>query len=344
MTAGMRAALAAAAVAGSLAVAGSALAANTATIAVSTAGTATTVHISVPQATDPIAAITIYVPTGYTMNLSAAANTGIGTEVATAFAHDAGLTLPLTGTVTTANPVAPATDACSPGTHGAIWYQNLSVAGQSLIVPIYVDPTAGAATALGAYQMLICLPPWDVPVGTPGRSFDGAQLLDAKFTVNGIFTAPTSGLAVWHTLFTPYTPGTGKPNLVGTFEARALAGAPSLTLKAAKKKTGYVVTGKLSEGGLPVGGTTVVLKRGATATKLSKAGSATTGATGAWSVSGKLAGKKAVYFKASATVGERDATATGCAQPLPATVAPAGCASATLSAWTVSSPAAKLKP
>jgi hypothetical protein len=345
MRAPLRAALVAAAIAASLVAASSALAANTATIAVSSAGTATTIHISVPQATDPIARIAIFVPAGYTANLSAAPNTNIGSVDATANGHDVGLTLPLTGLVTTDNPASHTSDVCSPGTHAAVWNLNLSVAGSTLVLPLYVDPTAGDATALGAYQMIICLPPWDVPAGTPGRSFEGAQLLDAQFTVKGIFTAPTSaGLLAWHTLFTPYTPGAGTPNLVGTFEARALVGQPSLSLKVTKAKTGYKASGTLSEGGLPSADASVVLLRGSSATKLAKAGTATTGATGTWSASGKLTGKKPVFFKATATAKERDATAQGCATALPATIAPGGCASATLAAWTVSSPVAKLKP
>ena len=345
MRASARTALVAAAIAASLVAASSALAANIATIAVSTSGTATTIHINVPQTTDPIAVISIYVPAGYSANLTAAPNTNIGSVDATANGHDVGLTLPLTGLVTTDDPAAHTADVCSPGTHAAVWNLNLSVAGQSIVLPLYVDPTAGAAAGLGAYQMLICLPPWDIPVGTPGRSFEGAQLLDAEFTVKGIFTAPTApGLLAWHTLFTPYIPGAGTPNLVGTFEARALVGVPSLTLKATKKNGKYTVSGKAAEGGVAVSGASVAIQRGASATKLAKAGSATTSATGAWSASGKLTGKKPVYFKATATVKERDATATGCATALPATVAPGGCTSATLGAWTVSSPVAKLKP
>jgi len=345
MRTSVRTALVAVAIVASFAVASTALAANVATIAVSSSGTATTIHINVPQATDPIAAITIYVPTGYTANLGAAPNTSIGSVNATANGHDVGLTLPLTGSVTTDDPAKHTADPCSPGTHAAVWNLNLSVAGQSIVLPLYVDPTAGAATGLGAYQMLICLPPWDVPVGTPNRSFDGAQLLDAQFTVKGIFTLPTApGLLAWHTLFTPYTPGAGTPNLVGTFEARALVGTPSLSLKAAKKNGRYTVSGTLSEGGAPVSGASVAVQRGASATKLAKAGSATTSTSGAWSSSGKLTGKKPVYFKATATVKERDATAQGCATALPPTVAPGGCTSATLAAWTVSSPVAKLKP
>ena len=104
------------------------------------------------------------------------------------------------------------------------------------------------------------------------------------------------------------------------------------------------MSGTATEGGVPVAGASVAIQRGAKATKLAKAGSATTSASGTWSASGKLTGKAPVYFKATATVKERDATAQGCATPLPATVAPGGCSSATLGAWTVSSPVAKLKP
>jgi hypothetical protein len=339
-----RAALAAALAAATMVFAAGALAANTATVSVATAGTATTLHFTVPQTTDGIAQINIFVPNGYTMNLNQSANATIGTTTATANAHDLGLTLPLLGPVTVTSPTTLPGDMCSPGTHSAIWVLNLSVSGQTLMLPLYVDPTSGTSTALGAYKMTICLPPWDTPVGSTGRSFEGAQLLDAKFTVNNIFTAPTSGLSAWHTLFTPYNPGVGTPNAAATFEARSLVGAPSLTLKATKKNGKYAVGGKLTEGGLPVASTSVVVLRGNTATRVIKVGKATTGATGAWASSGKLVGKKPVFFKATATAGERDATATGCATPLPATIAPAGCVSATLSGWTVSSPVARLKP
>ena len=73
----------------------------------------------------------------------------------------------------------------------AVWIMNLSVAGNTLAIPVYVNPTAGPEQALGGYKLSICLPPPDVPVGTPGRAFQGAQLLDAKLTLNNIFTTPT---------------------------------------------------------------------------------------------------------------------------------------------------------
>src|SRR5581483_8937327 len=104
-----RAGAAAAVAAVALLCAGSALAANTATIAVSftppTLGSSTTalIHVAVPQTTDPIAAINIYTGTKI-VNVAAAPNTQIGSVTATAFAHDAGLNLPLSGPVMTTTP------------------------------------------------------------------------------------------------------------------------------------------------------------------------------------------------------------------------------------------------
>jgi hypothetical protein len=223
---------------------------------------------------------------------------------------------------------------------------NLSVAGQTLVVPIYVNPTAGPAAALGAYNLRICLPPWDVPVGTPGRAFNGAQLLDAKFTVNKILTTPTgAGVLKWETLFTPYTPGKGTRNDAGTFEARAFVPIPILLgarVTYVKKKNTWTLSGTATEGGLPVPGVTVRIARGLSATRLVVKSSAKTGASGAWKASGKLTPKKTTYFQVSASVGERDYTATGCQSPL-TPFAPAGCVSATLSPWSAKSPVVRLK-
>jgi hypothetical protein len=349
-----RAALVAAAVGAMLAFAGGAFAANTGTVAVwhtpmvLGGSSSTTIHINLPQTTDPIAAINIYVPAGYTLNTSQATGTNIGSVDATAFSHDNNLTLPLTGNVTTDAPANHASDsaACArTATSAAVWILNLSVAGQTIALPLYVNPTAGAEQALGAYKLSICLPPPDVPVGTPGRSANGAQVLDAKFTVKGIFSTPsTAGSLRWESLFTPYTPGKGTVNLAGTFETRSLVGLPvGLTLTATHKKTAYTVKGKASEGGVPANGIAVSVLRGTSPTKVAKVASATTTAAGTFSSSGKVKPKKTTYFKATATAKERDFTAQGCVNPLPATVAPAGCVSATLPPWTATSPVVKVK-
>jgi hypothetical protein len=351
MTRHLRTVLVAAVVVATLAFANAALAANTGSVSVwhtpmVLAGSdSTTIHVSIPQTTDAIAAVNIFVPAGYGVTLNQAPGTSIGNVDATALAHDGGLTLPLSGPVTVENPASHTSDVCSPGTNAAVWNMNLSVAGQTLVVPIYVNPTAGPAAALGAYNLKICLPPWDVPVGTPGRAFNGAQLLDAKFTVNKIYTTPTgAGMMKWETLFTPYTPGKGTPNLAGTFETRAFVPIPILLgahVSYVKKTNTWQLSGTVTEGGLAAD-VTVKVARGLSATKLAVKGSSKTVTGGTWKVSGKLTPKKTTYFQASASVGERDYTSTGCQAPATA-VAPAGCVSATLSPWSAKSPVVKLK-
>lgn len=336
--------------AAALVLAGVAFAANTASISVSNSPMATsssqstTIHVAIPQATDPIARIAIYVPAGYSANLGAASGTTIGQVNASAFAHDQGLVLPLSGDVVADNPAAHTADAalCSPSP-AAVWLLNLSVAGQTVQVPLYVSATSGAEAALGSYKLVICLPPPDVPVGTPGRAVFGVQVLDAVFTVNGIFTTPSSpGTQGWQALFTPYNPGQGTANAPGTFEAQALVGIPVVAKARAvsvKHKT-YKVTGLVTSGGTGAAGVSVKLYRGTSSGKLVAVASATTRAGGTFAFSGKL-GKKPLFFQVQAKAAERS---TACVSPLPATVAPAGCAGATLSGWTAASAKVKVKP
>lgn len=358
MTHRLRAVLVAAAALATLVAANAALAANTGSVAVwHTPQTlansqSTTIHVNVPQATDPIAAVNIYSGTGYSLNTSQANGTQIGSVEATAFSRDNNLTLPLSGTVVTDDPASAANKAGSLQCVGvpqsrAVWIMNLSVAGNTLQIPVYVNATDGAPDqALGGFRLSICLPPPDVPVGTPGRAFQGAQLLDAKLTVNNVFTTPTGGgLVKWETLYTPYNPGKGTVNRAGTFEARAFVPMPiilGIQVKYKNKKARtYAVSGTATEGGAPVSGLKLTVLRGLTAKKLAKVGSATTAASGAWSLAGKLAKKATNFFQISGSVGERDFTSTGCANPATA-AAPAGCVSATLSPWSVKSVVVKL--
>jgi hypothetical protein len=325
-------ALAAAAVA-ALVTAGAAFAANTGTVAVAVAGTATTVHISIPKTTDPTAVVNILVPTGYTANLAQAAGAVIGTiPSATAYSYDTTLTLPLTGAVVVSSldqvGAASYVPCLQGATPAAVWVLNLSVAGQSLAVPLYVLP---APAGLGSYTLRTCLPPPDVPAGTPGRAAFGAQLLDAEFTLNGVFTR--SGSAPWETLVTPYNAGQGTPNLAGTFEARSILGAATATLRATQNRKTHVVTltGSVTGGGSG----SVTIYRGSTAIRTA------TASGGAFSARVKLTGTKPVTFKAKVKGGEAQ---TACSPALPATVAPAGCASATVGAFTVTTNTVRVKP
>ena len=105
----------------------------------------TTIHVTVPQSTDPIAASNIYSGTGYTVNAAQAAGTNIGSVEATAFSRDKHLTLPLSGTVVTSDATAAANKSGSAQCAGvpqsqAVWILNLSVSGNTLAMPVYVEP------------------------------------------------------------------------------------------------------------------------------------------------------------------------------------------------------------
>ena len=90
-----------------------------------------------------------------------------------------------------------------------IWLMSLPAAGQTLNVPIYLVPTAGAETALGPAKILACFTAHDLP-GTPPPCAPVlcAQFLGATLTFFGVFTPPAAG--VWVSLWTPYQPGNGQ--------------------------------------------------------------------------------------------------------------------------------------
>ena len=307
-----------------LALAGNALA----TQKLSVRQTATSLTIKVSQAqTDPQPAkISIYVPSGYSINSSATPGSKIGTTTGTVFSRDANIPLPLSGDVIA---VPPTTNApgCDPVPHLAVWNLALAVAGNNINLPVHVDQTAGVEAAFGAYKLVVCLGPDDVPVGTPGRSPNGARLLDATFTVDNVFTnAP--GDTVWKTITTPWAGGA--PNPAGTVETRALVsnGAVTLNVRVANKSKRVVrASGRVTQAGAAVAGAQVsILLNGASRFRLRSTGA------GAYSIVLKKTGKKTTTtFQARTTVAERDATSTGCASPSLPTVP---CVSATMSPFT----------
>jgi hypothetical protein len=319
-----------------LAFAGNALAVQKLSVSQST----TSLTIKVTQAqTDPQPAkIQIFAPAGYTLNTSAAPGTTIGTTSGSVFARDANIPLPLSGDVV----VAPANTNAAPcftGTHLAVWLLRLQVAGQSIQLAIAVDQTTGVNAAFGAYQLVTCLAPSDVPQGTPGRSPNGAQLLEANFTVNNIFQVPATE-STWKALTTPYSPGTGVANVAGSVESRALVGSGTLTIGTRvtnKKKRILRVSGKLTQAGAVVAGSQVRLLLNGKASRFT----ARTSATGNYSVVLRKTGKKSTTsFQARVTVAERDVTTTACQGPTLPTFA---CVSATASGFTAVSPTVRVR-
>ena len=319
-----------------LAFAGNALAVQK--LSVTQSATSLTIKVTQAQTDPQPAKIQIFVPTGYTLNTTAAPGTVIGTTAGSVFARDANIPLPLSGDVVVAPPNTNAAP-CFTGTHQAVWLLRLQVAGQSINLPIAVDPTSGATAAFGSFALVTCLAPSDVPQGTPGRSPNGAQLLEANFTVNNIFQVPALQ-ATWKALTTPYTPATGVPNQAGTVETRALVGSGTLSLSTRvtnKKKRVLRISGTLQQAGAGVVGAQVRLLLNGKSSKFT----ARTSATGAYSIVLRKTGRKSTTtFQSRVTVAERDVTSTACASPTLPTFA---CVSATASGFTALSPRKKVR-
>jgi hypothetical protein len=150
-----------------------------------------------------------------------------------------------------------------------------------------------------------------------------------------VITNPSAaGSYLWRTTITPWTVNGATPNAAGTIETQSLVNLPSsLTLKATdktkRKKKGkkvkvsnsVLLSGKLLENLQGIAGAKVTI---------TKAGSATTNASGSFSKSAGL-GKK-TSFKATAVVPTRE---VACVSPLPGI--PAGCVTNTIAGFTVSS-------
>lgn len=309
-----------------LAFAGNALA--TQKLSVQQTATSLTIKVNQAQSDPQPARIVIYVPTGYTINASAAPGTNIGRTTGSVFARDANIPLPLSGDVIVAPPNTNA-PGCATGTHLAVWLLDLQVAGQRIQIPVHVDPTAGAEAALGAYKLVVCLAPDDVPQGTPGRSPNGARLLEALFTTNNVFTVP-AGQAIWKTITTPYAPSTGVPNVAGTVETRSFVSAGTIAIASRitnRAKRTLRITGRVSQAGAAVAGAQVSLLLNNRARFRAR-----TSAAGSYSVVLRKTGRRTTTtFQARVTVAERDITSTGCASP---SVPGVACVSATASPFT----------
>src|SRR5207249_3494870 len=149
---------------------------------------------------------TIYAPLGYQATLTQAPGTNIGTVDATLVLRNGGNALAdATGAVVVdsiSNWTTQSMQCTQTGTHEAVWRLDITVAGTPLHVPIFVDHSTGADATFSSVKIQLCLAG---PIGTPA----GAQLLDAFFDIQGVFTSPANTQdRVWRGVFIPYAPGT----------------------------------------------------------------------------------------------------------------------------------------
>ena len=196
---------------------------------------------------DATAKDTIYAPLGYQANLTQAPGTKIGDVDATLILRNGGgAHASASGPVVVDSAAnwAPQAVACTgTATHESVWRLDITIAGTPLRVPIFVDHSTGADATFSSVKIQLCL---QGPIGTPA----GAQLTDAFFDVEGVFTSPANTQdRVWRAVMTPYVAGQPNPNPAGTVESQAVVpGRVAFTAKAKalKKPRGVVqISGKV---------------------------------------------------------------------------------------------------
>lgn len=284
-------------------------------LAVTQTATGVVVKASLDPNDDPTAAVAIFAPLGTTLTTNQAPGTVLGPVRAIVKALDlAGADLPLEGQLVVAAPgqvpAATQTACIGPLVPLATWIMVLSAAGQTLTVPTYLLPTSGGGAQLGPAAIALCLPPPDVPVGTPGRATFGAKVYSAELTVNGVFSRVASG--AWVSSWTPYRPGLGTPNVAGAVIAPTAIAPGAVSLTARRAGTGAALTGAVTQAGQARGGATVAIFGGAKATGLKRLGRARITANGRFT----FRARTGTFFRADA-VAASGAAPSVCAQIQP---------------------------
>jgi hypothetical protein len=297
------------------------------------AGNVTRIVASASVDNDATARAAIVIPTGTALTTTAAPGTKVGTAKAQVSALAlGGALLPLAGDIVVAPPgavTAASQTACiGPVPPQATLLLVLQAAGQTINLPAYIIPTSGAQTALGAAQLVFCLPPPDLPAPV-GATF-GAKFLSADLTLNGVIGPIAQG--AWVSFWTPWNAGVGTVNAAATVASPAAIAPGGITLSGRKVKGVKRLSGRVTQAGAGVATRVTIFggtKRLATVT--ARANGAFTYAVPKRS--------KATTFRARAVVAGRDAPAV-CGQFGSLGVP---CVNATVSGFTANSRAVRLR-
>lgn len=319
-------------------------------------GVGTKLKLTKSQADNDLARAVFYVPQGYSLS-SSAVGTQLGTAAATVFARDLNAIVPVTGTVTVANPAdfaAQATACTGTANHSQVWALNLQAAGTPLTVPAFIDNiTAPPLSALALATVTFCLPPSDIPQGTPGRATLGASVITAEFTTNALVNPSSAGSYRWRATVTPYQTANGQVDAVGTVEAQSIVNLPTTLSLRLKRSAGAVkgtqkvtYSGTLSSNGQGVDSATADVLKGSTAKGVKKF---KTQSTAAGAYSGSFTVKQAktatsVFVVAKATTSDQDLGTAGCTATFVPPLSPIAipCVSATVAGVSLTTSVAKV--
>ena len=301
------------------------------------------------------ARIVIYSPAGYSGTVTATPNTVLGTVHADlqALAISPDAVVQADGQILAADPAAYTNNACAPGAHTAVWLLHVTVSGQTLDVPVFVDTPVPAGDPLAEsapLRLVMCFSSPYVGTTVGGAPF-GAKLLNATLKLNqGTIRTPTTrGSYIWRAVVTPYAVGGALPAAANTVEARGIVRTPTiLSINArvlSKKQRRVQISGLLRDGDANLPLVPVTLSRGGKPKgkapyNLGPKTRKRTTTNGNVTFTLRFKKKGTVYFQLSTTTGARDLTSVGCS---PATTPTLRCVSATVAPIAVYSRVVKLK-
>jgi hypothetical protein len=221
----------------------------------------TDVSVHVSDAGPEVGKITLYIPAGYGLDLTAPPGAKEG-HVFFLTGSDIGV-----GDLTAVDPAAydptPEAQACAPGAHAAVWVMPLDflISSARTVVPVYVDPTRGAETTLGAYKLQTCLPLAIIP--SPGGWPIGSRLRDLTFEFTHFTNPAVAAVYTWRA-FASYPDPSGNPDMSTTYELRSEMPLPAKLILKGKfdpKHGRAVLSGRLTTQTLSTGGIRIVLYR-----------------------------------------------------------------------------------
>jgi hypothetical protein len=291
------------------------------------AGPNQTLTISASKQTtdDAIGQLSVFVPTGYSLN-SPAPGTSVGSATAKVVMQDISPNTEQTwlGTVVAISPTDPSVAyegvSCDPDQHLAAWMVHLHGSRGTFSFPVFIDATSDATASFGPYVLVVCFRPPDTPSSDPNRSANGTVVDSLTLALTPFVAPTTAGGYLWRSLWTPFTPATGALDEVDAVEAQATVDVPlgqivivpsTLTAKVrGVTLTLLVISGQVLVNGEPQGSVLVRVRHGSAPTKLVGLGRVTTSAAGTFTQVVQLA--HAQYIQASADVPAGELGEAGC--------------------------------
>ncbi len=329
--------------------AGNALAAYNPELLVAQTGSAdTTINVRVPITDDPTARVALLVPVSWVGNLAQAPGTTIGDVAAEANARAIApeARLPLTGTIVAVAPQR--SNPCTGRQPAAQWELRLTAAGQTLIIPAYVERGApGFPSGTSAsHTIIFCLAP-------QSQAQFQAKLIQARLSLRGVFSPPTTiDQYVWSGIFTPYVGTTAAVNPAGTREAQSLVRPRrSVSISVRQRGRAFTISGRVTEGGQAAAGVQVQIMRGGSSRRAGRYvlrvfATKRTSANGTFTHTIRFRARGWVQFRVRANAPGNNiadpavmdqARSVACVNPKPATIAPAGCTNAKILGFRIQS-------